>query len=127
MTRVDWQGIEIQQSCQRSSEVQALFQAEESGNMWTWNLQIKFPSLARKPFGGIASLEPLAVNSSRGLLPALWMVISSELHLNKSCNMEMGFDCVGGEPCAADAAKVQSHGAGPLFAACSNIQHNFSQ
>jgi hypothetical protein len=46
--------------------------------MWTWNLQIKVPSLARKPFADlltdasinltflrfarIASLDPLAVN-----------------------------------------------------------------
>lgn len=41
--------------------------------------------------------------------------------------MEMGFDCVDVEPCAADAAKVQSHGPGPLFALSYNIQHEFSQ
>jgi hypothetical protein len=39
----------------------------------------------------------------------------------------MRFDCVNGEPCAADAAEVQTHGPGPLFAACYNIQHEFSQ
>jgi hypothetical protein len=33
--------------------------------------------------------------------------LASELHLNTSCCMEMGFDCVDGEPPAA-AAKLRS-------------------
>jgi len=48
--------------------------------------------------------------SSERLKRSVGNIVDGDILRTKSCDMEMGFDCIDGEPCSADAAKVQSHG-----------------
>jgi hypothetical protein len=89
-------------------------------NMWTWNLQSKVPETFWR------YCKPWPTSSER-LEKSVGNIVDGDIFRSKSCNMEMGCNCVDGEPCSADAAKVQSHGPGPPFAACYNIQHECSQ
>jgi hypothetical protein len=87
-------------------------------------------------FGGIGALTRQQ-RSTRGLSAKRMKMAdgrgkpASELHLNTKCCMEMGFDCVDGEPPAA-AAKLRSGmdlvlSLLAIMTSILNIQHLVSQ